>query len=115
VRDEKGLGMNIYIGNLPFDTTEEELLQEFIAFGQVKSVSLMSDGQIGSGQSRVSGFVEMVSTVAGNNAMQHLHGMLFKGHTLTVIESLPVTKNKDNRKSGELKLIGFVRDKKRKM
>ncbi len=43
--------MNIYVGNLSFQVTEEELRQEFMAFGDVISVTLMNDKCIGSGQS----------------------------------------------------------------
>jgi len=42
--------MNIYVGNLPLDITEDELRQEFTPFGQVISVSVMNDKYIGSGE-----------------------------------------------------------------
>jgi RNA recognition motif-containing protein len=51
--------MNIYVGNLSLDVTEEELRREFIAFGQLISISIMNDKHIGSGQTRGFGFVEM--------------------------------------------------------
>ena len=44
--------MNIYVGNLSLEVTEEELRQEFITFGEVISVTIMNDKYIGSGQSR---------------------------------------------------------------
>jgi RNA recognition motif-containing protein len=51
--------MNIYIGNLSLEATEEELRQRFAAFGEVLSVSIMDDKYIGSGQTRGYAFVEM--------------------------------------------------------
>jgi len=51
--------MNIYVGNLAFEVTEEELRQEFMAFGRVTSVIIMNDKNTGGGQSGGYGFVEM--------------------------------------------------------
>ena len=53
--------MNIYVGNLSLEVTEEKLRQEFMAFREVLSVTIMNDKYIGSGQSRGYGFVEMPS------------------------------------------------------
>ncbi len=58
----KGVNMNIYVGNLSLEVTEEELRREFMAFGEVISVTIMNDEYIGSGQSRGYAFVEMPST-----------------------------------------------------
>ena len=55
----KGGNMNIYVGNLSLDLTDDELRREFMAFGEVISVTIMNDKYIGSGQSRAYGFVEM--------------------------------------------------------
>jgi RNA recognition motif-containing protein len=55
----KGGNMNIYVGNLSLEVTEGELRQEFMAFGEVLSVTVMNDTYIGSGQSRRYAFVEM--------------------------------------------------------
>ena len=57
----KGVNMNIYVGNLPLEVTEEELRREFVAFGEAISLITMSDKYIGSGQQRGYGFVEMLS------------------------------------------------------
>jgi RNA recognition motif-containing protein len=51
--------MNIYVGNLPLEMTEEELRGEFVSFGEVTSVTIMNDKYIGSGQPRCYGYVEM--------------------------------------------------------
>ncbi len=57
--------MNIFVGNLAFQVTEEELRQEFAAFGGVTHVTLMSDKDTGGVQSRRYGFVEMSSKSEG--------------------------------------------------
>jgi len=49
--------MNIYVGNLPLEITENELRQEFMSFGEVISVTIMNDKYIGSGQLRGYGFL----------------------------------------------------------
>jgi len=61
----KGGNMNIYVGNLPLEVTEDELRQEFMAFGEVISAIIMNDKYIGSGQQRGYGFVEMPSQSKG--------------------------------------------------
>ena len=64
--------MNIYVGNLSLEVTEEELRREFIAFGEVVSVTIMNDKHIGSGQPRGYGFVEMVANSEGEAAITSL-------------------------------------------
>ncbi|MFH1662936.1 MAG: RNA-binding protein [Chloroflexota bacterium] len=66
--------MNIYIGNLSLEVTEEELRQEFMAFGEVLSTIVMNDKYIGSGQSRGYGYVEMASKPEGAIAIAALNG-----------------------------------------
>ena len=66
--------MNIYVGNLSLDVTEEELRKEFQAFGEVISVTIMNDRYIGSGQSRGYAFIEMASLSEGKDAINSLHG-----------------------------------------
>ena len=55
--------MNIYVGNLSLDVTEDQLRREFTVFGEVVAVTIMNDKYIGSGQPRGYGFVEMASKV----------------------------------------------------
>lgn len=83
--------MNIYVGNLSLETTEEELRQEFRAFGSVASVSVMNDKYIGSGQPRGYGFVEMQSHSEGLSAIAGLNGKTIKNHVMSVIEALPLS------------------------
>jgi RNA recognition motif-containing protein len=83
--------MNIYIGNLAFEVSEGELRQEFTAFGEVISVTLMNDKYIGSGQPRGYGFVEMPSESEGKAAIAALDGRTLRHMTINVIEALPLS------------------------
>src|SRR4030042_2808076 len=79
--------MNIYVGNLAPEVTEEELKQEFTAFGKVTSVSIIKDKY--SGQSRGFGFIEMPSITEGQAAISGLKGKTIKDRTLEVSEARP--------------------------
>ena len=83
--------MNIFIGNLPLEITEEELRQEFTAFGEVLSIIIMNDEYIGSGQSRGYGFVEMSSYSEGQTAIDNLDGKFLKHKAISVIQALPLS------------------------
>ena len=88
---EKMNTINIYVGNLSFDVTEAQLRQEFVAFGEVVSVTIMNDKYIGSGQPLGYGFVEMAAKRDGETAIASLHGRTLEGRALDVIEALPLT------------------------
>ena len=88
--------MNIYVGNLSLEVTEEELRQEFMAFGEVISVTIMNDKYIGSGQSRGYGFVEMPSVSEGQAAITALNGKTLRHRTIDVIQALPLSDNGGN-------------------
>jgi len=79
--------MNIYVGNLSSDITEEELLEEFKAFGEVTSASIIKDKY--SGQSRGFAFVEMPSKSEAEAAITGLKGKTLKDRTLDVNEARP--------------------------
>jgi cold-inducible RNA-binding protein len=79
--------MNIYVGNLPFDATEDEIRQMFEAFGQVASVALIKDKF--SGQPRGFGFVEMPDVGEAQKAIQGLNGTEFKGRSLNINPARP--------------------------
>ncbi len=85
--------MNIYVGNLSFEVTEEELRQEFMAFGEVTSVIVMSDKDTGGRQLGRYGFVEMPSKSEGYAAVAGLNQKTLKGRMLDVIEALPLSHN----------------------
>jgi RNA recognition motif-containing protein len=86
--------VNIYVGNLSLEVTEEELRQEFMAFGEVTSVVIMNDKYIGSGQKRGYGFVEMASKSQGEAAIANLKGKRLKSRVITVVEALPLSERK---------------------
>ena len=87
--------MNIYVGNLPLELTEDELRREFSAFGQVKSVSLVNDRYTGSKQPRLYGFVEMDSRFEAETAIVSLQGKEIGGRLIEVIAALPLSDDKD--------------------
>ncbi len=79
--------MKIYVGNLPFETTDESLAQEFEVFGEVVSANVVVDRA--SGRSRGFGFVEMPAQTEAEAAIAGLNGKDLMGRTLTVNESKP--------------------------
>jgi len=81
--------MNIYVGNLSYDVSEENLRQAFEAFGQVSSATIIKDKY--SGQSKGFGFVEMPSAEEARSAINQLNGKELKGRTLNVNEARPRT------------------------
>jgi len=83
--------MNIYVGNLSLETTEDELRREFNRFGDVISVIVMNDRYIGSGQPRGYAYVEMGSKSEGNAAIASLEGKMMGDRIVNVVESLPVS------------------------
>ena len=85
--------MNIYIGNLSLEATEEELRQQFAAFGEVLSVSIMDDKYIGSGQTRGYAFVKMSSKAEGAAAVTGLKGKRLRNRVIEVVEALPLDKS----------------------
>jgi cold-inducible RNA-binding protein len=74
--------MKIYVGNLPFDVTSDELRAEFTAFGQVDTVDVVTDRY--SGRPRGFAFVEMPSVSEGQAAINGLNGKTMKDRTLNV-------------------------------
>jgi RNA recognition motif-containing protein len=79
--------MNIYVGNLSPEVTEEDLKQAFEAYGQVDSVNVITDKF--SGRSRGFGFVEMPTKAEGQAAIDGLNGKELKDQALKVNEARP--------------------------
>lgn len=79
--------MNIYVGNLSFEASEDDVREAFAAFGAVTSVNIIKDKY--SGQSRGFGFVEMANAEEAKTAIQALNGKDLKGRNLTVNEARP--------------------------
>ena len=77
--------MNIYVGNLSREVTEDDLLEAFKEFGQVESVKIIKDKA--SGESREFGFVEMPAEAEAQAAINGLNGKELKGGTLNVNEA----------------------------
>lgn len=88
--------MNIYVGNIPRNTQEQDLMQLFSAFGEISSVNIIKDKFTGEG--RGFGFVEMPDANAAQAAISGLNGKQFMGRSLTVNEARP--RNDDRRGSG---------------
>lgn len=78
---------NIFVGNLDFNTGEDELRQLFEQYGQVDRVAIMTDRD--TGRSRGFGFVEMANTEDGEKAIAALNGSQLGGRTLNVNEARP--------------------------
>jgi RNA recognition motif-containing protein len=79
--------MNIYVGNLPYELTEDELKQTFEAYGKVESAKIIKD--MYSGRSKGFGFVEMPDNGEADSAIVGLDGKNLKGQTLKVNKARP--------------------------
>ncbi|MFH1623630.1 MAG: RNA-binding protein [Pseudomonadota bacterium] len=79
--------MKIYVGNLSYEVTEEDLRQEFASFGEVTSVSVITDKY--SGRPKGFAFVEMSSVSDGQAAITGLNGKTLKDRTLNVNTARP--------------------------
>lgn len=77
--------MNIYVGNLPYNTTKEELRRLFSTFGSVWSVKIISDSY--TGKPKGFGFVVMTLDDEAEIAISKLNGNEFKGRTLRVVRA----------------------------
>ena len=81
------MAKNIYVGNLVWDTNQDDLYNLFKEFGQVARAQIISDKE--TGRSRGFGFVEMENGAEADNAIAALNGQPFKGRNLTVNEAKP--------------------------
>jgi len=79
--------MNIYVGNLPYSATEDELREAFSAFGEVANVQLITDKF--SGQSKGFGFVEMPNNAEADEAIKGLNDTELKGRNIKVNQAKP--------------------------
>jgi len=86
--------MNIYVGNLSLEATEDDLRQAFEAFGQVESVSIIKDKF--SGKSRGFGFVNMSSKDEAQTAIAEMNGKDLMGRPISVNEARPRTERRSN-------------------
>jgi RNA recognition motif-containing protein len=79
--------MNIYVGNLSYEATEDDIRTAFAQFGQVASVSVIKDRE--TGRSKGFAFVEMSNDEAGKNAIEGLNLQRIAGRAVTVNEARP--------------------------
>ncbi|MGW8288208.1 MAG: RNA recognition motif domain-containing protein [Desulfobulbales bacterium] len=77
--------MNIYVGQLPYSVTEEELREMFLQFGEVSSLNLIMDRY--SGQSKGFGFIEMPNNSEADQAIKGLNKSMLKGREIKVNQS----------------------------
>jgi RNA recognition motif-containing protein len=83
--------MNIYVGNLAWETTEEDLKTAFGVYGEVDTVKVIKDNY--TGKSKGFGFVEMPDNAQAQAAIDGMNNKEFKGKTLTVNTARPRTEN----------------------
>lgn len=79
--------MNIYVGNLSYEVTEEDLSKAFAEFGEVVSAKVIKDGY--SGRSKGFGFIEMTNNAEGEAAISALNGSEIKGRAVKVNQANP--------------------------
>ena len=89
------MGNKLYVGNLSFKTSEEDLRELFAQAGEIASVKIITDTY--SGQSRGFGFVEMATDEAAQKAITMFNGKDFMERALTVNEAKPQQKRKSDR------------------
>ncbi|MFC1908388.1 RNA recognition motif domain-containing protein [Chloroflexota bacterium] len=97
--------MKIYVGNLSFDVTEDELAAEFGTFGKVESVAIPADKF--SGRPRGFAFVEMASKSEAEAAIAGFNGKTLKDRTIVVNESRPRTENRGGGSYGDRRSGGY--------
>ncbi len=90
--------MNIYVGNLTYATTNEELASTFAEFGTVDAARVVIDRE--SGRSKGFGFVEMSDNAAANNAIEALNGKELNGRRILVNEARPREERPPRREGG---------------
>src|SRR4029453_3910356 len=86
--------VNIFVGNLAFTTTEQDLRQLFEPYGSVETIRIMTDRE--TGRSRGFGFVEMPDNRAAQTAMDALNGTSLAGRALTGNEARPRDRKRDH-------------------
>ena len=84
------MGTKLYVGSLPYSTTEQQLSELFAQHGTVQSAKVITDRY--TGQSRGFGFVEMATSDEAQKAIQALNGAALGGRTLVVNEARPQEK-----------------------
>lgn len=97
------MGSKVYVGGLPYSTTDQQLNDLFAQHGNVTSARIITDKF--TGQSRGFGFVEMATDDEAKNAITALNGTQFGGRTLTVNEARPQEPRSGGRGSQDRKSV----------
>ena len=97
--------MNIYVGNLSYDATEETIKQAFESFGEVTSARVIKDKY--TGQSRGFGFVEMSVQSQAQTAIKSLNGKELMGKQISVSEARARARSGKNRRKGRGRTNGL--------
>ena len=92
------MAKKLYVGGLPYSTTEDELRDAFAGAGSVTSASIIMDRM--SGRSKGFGFVEMSTDEEAQKAVEMMNGKDFGGRTLTVNEARPMEERPRNSGGG---------------
>jgi RNA recognition motif-containing protein len=87
------MGKKLYVGNLPFNATDESLQQIFAQAGNVQSAKIITDRD--TGRSKGFGFVEMSSDAEAADAIQRFNGADYGGRAMTVAEARPMAPRED--------------------
>jgi len=90
--------MNIYVGNISRESSENEIKTAFEEYGEVTSVNIIKDKL--TGMSRGFGFVEMPNKEEADNAIKNLDGQRINGRALNVAEARPRTENRRDSRGG---------------
>lgn len=98
------MAKKLYVGNLPYDATEDQLREIFGAAGEIDSVALITDRD--SGRSKGFGFIEMSTDEGAQEAIKQFNGYAMGGRDLTVSEARPREEGGGNRGGGRYRNEG---------
>ena len=87
------MGKKLYVGNLPFNATDESIQEMFAQAGSVQSAKIITDRD--TGRSKGFGFVEMSSDQEAAGAIQMFNGVDYRGRNMTVSEARPMAPRED--------------------
>lgn len=92
------MAKKLYVGGIPYSTTEDELKEAFAVFGEVVSSAIIIDKM--TGRSKGFGFIEMANDADADKAIEDMNGKDFQGRTLTVNEARPLEERAPRREFG---------------
>jgi RNA recognition motif-containing protein len=98
IYDQMDTRMNIYVGNLSYNSNEESMKQAFEAYGQVDTARVITDRE--TGRSKGFGFVEMSDSSEAREAIEALNGSDMDGRNIKVNEARPRNDDGGNRRFG---------------